>query len=370
MKSLMSILFIFCIFESLSAEEVDVTAFQKELDYIYSIRMHDINDAKNRIEKLSSKLSELTNYQKAQFFNLRAHSELIRGNLDKALVYASKVKNYSNNTDVVARNKVIRSSALYSSGEYQKGFIILYEALDGIDSISSAELKQSLLQNAISLHTGIEIFDKSQELARKMLANARENKNDEYNCIGFVELTTISIKLNNLPQAKTDISNSINNCSKVENNLIELIIEFYKAKILKQEGHLEEAEKVFLSQYQNLIDFGWKSMVVDVQIDLANLYLELNKFDKAKAFAEEAFDYSKSINNTRDIRNSSEVLVKYYKFINNKEDFEHFKKEYLESTNEYLLQTQRKRIAYYQAMNYRAKKKELQNKKVAVTEPF
>ncbi|WP_251358726.1 hypothetical protein [Kangiella sp. TOML190] len=334
------------------------SSYQEKLDYIYSIRLNDINEAKRQLAELAQELNNLSKPQRTQFYNLRAHSELIRGNIQESLGYSRKAESLANKYDFVARAKSLQVVALASSGNYQKSFIELYEILDRIDEIESAELKQSILQNALSQHTNAGIFDKSQELIRMILAQAKRNNSDYYNCFGFLELALLNLTLGNHKQVQFDIDSATTECRKAQNNMAYLTLDVYRAKLSNETGKTAEAKRIYEQQYPKLKTFGWKSMLVDAQIAMAEIYLELKELEKIEPLALAAYNYAKEVNNIREVRDSSLVLSQYFTEIKDDDKAGFYKNKYLEAANELNTQLQKKRIAYYQAMNYRAVKKQ------------
>ncbi len=330
--------------------------YEEQLDYIESIRFHNIHKAKQLLNEFESEYSNLKAIEKARYLNLRAHSSLIQGEIKQAIKSANQVALVTNDFDQLARAKSLEASAFAMSGNYKDFFINVYDLLDRLDEVKSDDLRQAIISNALTRHTSARVFDRARNLANKMLAYGYRSDTKVFICNGYIELTRIEILSNNLHQANAAFKRAQSGCKNAKTPLIKNLIFFLDAQIDSLNGKYEVAKNKIELVQNDINENGWKGLVVVTEILMAKLYLELGALDEVEEFAMSAYSYAKSINDTESIKDASEVLAKYYSKTGNEIESNRFHQEFLKTSIEFHNQVESKRLAYYQAMNYRKSK--------------
>lgn len=337
----------------LVSTSVVANSVEEQLDYINSIRFKNIHKAEELLNEIESEYSNFKAIEKARYLNLRAHSSLIQGEIKQAIKSVNQVALVTSNFDQLARAKSIEASALAMSGNYKDFFINVYGLLDKLDEVKSDELRQAIISNALTRHTSARVFDRARNLANKMLAYGYRSDTKVFICNGHIELTRIEILSNNLNQAKTVFKRAQSACKDAQTPLIENLLFFLDAQMESLNGRHKIAKEKLELVRKDINENGWKGLVVVTEILMAELNLELGIIDQVEEFAMSAYTYAKSINDTESIKDSCEVLAKYYAKTGNEMESNKFHQEFLEASVEFHNQVESKRLAYYQAMNYR-----------------
>ncbi len=328
-------------------------SYDEKLDYIYSIRLNDINKAKNLLVTLEAEYPRFSETQKARYLNLRAHSELIRGQYKNAMHYIKQVLKETDNINYRYRARSLRTVIFSKTGSYQKSFIEMYDLLDGLDKLDDVQLKQDILQNALVEHVQANILDKSQDLVRRNLAFSRKFKDNDGFCNAFYESSLVEKHLNNFEQSQFELDKALPYCEKAQSKLQLLAIKVQRALLEKEKGNLNESKKALEAIYPELVTFSWQLMLMDVQIEMADLYLQLNELAKVEPLVLAAYEFSQNNKDLRKLKKSSMVLARFYRL---KDDFEKsnfYSQQYQSAAIELSNQLEKRRIGYYQAMNIR-----------------
>lgn len=345
------------LFIMLTLSAVNAKEYLAELNYIYSIRQNDVHAAKQHLDKLEKEYNRFTEFEKAKFTNLRAHSEAMYGNFQKSLEFSKKVPSITKNYDLRARAKSLETLVLAFVGNYQESFLGIYNLIDNLEKIKDQEVAQGVMQNALGLHVSARILDKAQELARQAIALAKRNNNKFYECHGNLELAQLSIELKQYNQAKADIKYAKSICKYLESPLQKLVIDAESAHILQGTLELKKALKSYLLVYDQVKSYGWRLMLLDSEVHLSEILLDLKEYDRVEKYALSAYEFSKESNTLDESSKICKILARFYKETNNPTKAKFYRDEYYRAAEELNGQLQRKRIAYYQAMVARADSK-------------
>ncbi|MRX28083.1 hypothetical protein [Kangiella sp. HZ709] len=356
---------IFTLSLSLSCTSLWSKTYQEQLDYIKSISTHDISKAKALLESLEPKLEKFSTKEKALYYYLQAHSYSIRGFYQEAWELAEKVSDHSNDKDLAARTESLKVSILSHQGKFQQSFMTTYQLLDGLEQLTSNELKMDILLDAVTLHTYSEILDKAQDLALRSMAFINKEKLIKHKCNLSVEMGLLNIRLKKYQKAADYFEQAESECSDKTQASWLLIVKTQKAKILMLNERHEMAEQSYLKVFDELVSFGWSGLLVDTQIRIAELYLKMEAFDKIEAYALPAYQSAKKNNQLNDLSDVSFVLTRFYEESGEHKKAQEFRRVYIKSSNELKSLLQKRRLAYYQAMNIR---KELQKSSLVTRE--
>ncbi len=356
---------IFALSLSLSSASLCSQTYQEQLDYIKSISSQDIAKAKVLLESLESELEKFNDREKGHYYYLRAHSDSMRGFYQEAWESAKKVSDYSNDKDLTARTDSLKVLILSHQGKFQQSFMLTYQLLDGLEQLTSNDLKMDILLDAVTLHTYSEILDKAQDLALRSMAFINKEKLTQHKCNLSVEMGLLNIRLKKYQKSLDYFEQAESECSEKTQASWLLIVKTQKAKLLMLNDQHELAEQSYLKVFDELVSFGWNGLLVDTQIRMAELYLQMEAFDKIETYALPAYQSAKKNNQLNDLSDMSLVLTRLYEESGDQKKAEEFRREYIKSSNELKSLLQKRRLAYYQAMNIR---KELQKSSLVTRE--
>ncbi len=334
-------------------------SYLEQLDYLDSIRTTNISKVKSELISLEKEFENLNNNEKAKYNFLRAHSESMRGNYALAYDYANKVAGTTRNKDLLARTESLKVIIYSYQGKVQKAFSKIYKLVDNLKNLNNNQVKLEILLNAQTLHTYSEILDKAQELGLQAMALSSQIGLKDNRCRVSVEMALLQIRLKDYIRAHEYLEQASQGCEQGTDKTTLLIIESQIAKLNMINGNFDLAEQQYLVLITKLIDFGWDGLLVDTQIRIAELYLKMARLERLEEFAIPAFKSSKKDNVLNDLADISLVLAKYYKALDQSNEAMLYRNEFIRSSNELKLQLQKKRLAYYQAMNARAKQQEV-----------
>ncbi|NVJ66689.1 MAG: hypothetical protein HWE16_09375 [Gammaproteobacteria bacterium] len=348
----MRLLIVLLLFSVASAQAED---YSQQLDYLESIRLKEIQTTKQKLAKLEPSFEQFSDFEKARFLNLKAHSLFVGGEINQGIAVAEQVAKFTTDFDQLARARSLLTSAYAMSGNYKEFFIGVYELLDDLHKVQSNELRQAILSNALTRHTSARVFDKARELANKALSYGFRSNEKMFVCNAYIELARIEILSENSNAARVTLDKAEPTCTKQAIPMIDSLIVFLGAQIDQMQGKPQQALKKLEQLKPSLEDNGWKAIIVLADVLSAELHLAIGDAKTAEQLALAAYHYTKAQNDLEILKDACELLSKYYAKIGDDEKSKQFYQEFLEVSVEFYSQVESKRMAYYQAMNYRAK---------------
>ncbi|NVJ66686.1 MAG: hypothetical protein HWE16_09360 [Gammaproteobacteria bacterium] len=355
-RILLIIVFIFAT-NLVVAESIDA-----QLEHIYSIRLNQAEEARNLLQQLEPELGRFNSEQKAKFYSLRAHSAAMAADYNDAIKLSDQAITLAKDYDVKAKAMSLKSKALFISGKFQDSFKTTYEILDNFTKIDSRAIKKDVLMNAIADHLAAGILDQAKLLSLQSLALARSHRDDGIYCEAYYQLSGIEMEYTDYDQVKHQIDIAKPLCAKVNNQLYLLGLEERLASISLVQKSLAQAERQYRDLYKKSEAFGWEIMHAIVQTKLSEIYLQQARYQDAAKYGLAAYRYSKEKNDIHHLKQSSLVLAKLYKELDDVDKANFYNKEYIDAAVKMSGELERRRLGYYQAMNYREKQKELATK--------
>lgn len=340
---------------------------QDKLDQAERLRLDDVSKTKMLLDELANEYAQFSSEQKGQYLLLRIHSAAVNSDFDNVFKYYEQLKSLTKNNNTLARAKSLVSTAQMLKGDYQNGFIGMYEVLDELPNLSNDKIKRSVLLNALSTHVALGVLDKAQEYSRKLLAMAKIGNDQELFCETNFHIAHIQKLFKDYEYAYHLGVEARDVCKKtISRDFLTPLFDQQLAELELEMGKLDEALARLASSEDYFVNKSWPAALASFQIVKARVLFAKKDMDAVLEPLNAAYEYAKKNNDMTVIRDASKVLALFYKEKGNIEKAKMYNTECMEASILLNEQVDKRRLGYYQAMNYRAKQRALNAKKVAL----
>lgn len=324
----------------------DENDYYGQLKRIESIRLDDIKEASNQLDKISQYESEFNEAEKDLHLLLLAHSKAMQSDYDGAKELLTTLTLNSNSVDIRSRAYSILAAIQNIQGNDIDAFVALDNSLSQLSEVNDQIYRLDILQNAVSVYKESELIEYALELSRRHLTEAIRSNRSEPLCHANYELASIEIMAQKMKIAEERLKSASKHCEDSNQRLVLLEIDASLAQIALINQRYDKAEKIMEETYKDIVHYDWKVLTSRANIIYSEIYLVKSKLNEAEKYGTKAYIIAKSTEDKKRTLEAAAVLARIYSKKNDNEKAIKYYKEYMELNNELRTKVRQRKLAF------------------------
>lgn len=324
----------------------DDNNYYNQLKRIESVRLDDIDDARNQLDKISQFESEFNEVEKDLYLLLLAHSKAMQSDYERAKKLLTNLTLQSNSIDIRSRAYSILAAIQNIQGNDIDAFVALDNSLSQLSEVNDQIYRLDILQNAVSVYKESELIEYALELSRRHLTEAIRSNKSEPLCHANYELASIEIMAQKTKIAEERLKATRQHCEEADQKLVLLEIDASLAQIAMINERYDRAEKIMEDRYKDIELYGWGILTSRASIIYSEIFLVKNRLKEAEKYATEAYRMAKDSQDKKRTLEAAAVLAKIYSQKKDNEKAIKYYKEYMELNNELRTKVRQRKLAF------------------------
>lgn len=242
------------------------------------------DEIRERLERLESDLDHANTRQRARFTLIKARSEALEGNSERAidLLNGLLADRDALDPDLELRALNLATNLLVIDDRFEAGFAYFRDALALAPGVSDPEMRADTYSVAADFHARIGEYATAIEYANQAMDQVNRTEAPRAHCIANERRARARLGLNQLQQAIADHQTTIELCESIPDLVFAAGARIGLATALRRQNRSEEAESNLLRAIDMLSLSGFTEGELEARYRLADLMLDQDRVEDAR----------------------------------------------------------------------------------------
>lgn len=323
--------------------------YYQELKSIEKNALNDLSGTKEKLSKIAQHKNEFTQDEQYLYQIVKAHAEALNTNYEKSEALLLQVIESDADTNFKGRAYSLIASTKMIHGQYVESYYYLDKSLSLLDRMDDRSYKVKILSNALNNYNDLEMLDYAMVHARRLLKLGEQENDPVAICMAMFEMALIELNAGKENLAEKRVKKIHSLCDQEIGVLVLHSITSFEAKIALAKNNTEDAKKILEQRYPEVKSFGWEILTAIFEIDLADVYLRNEQYEKAEKFALMGLERARKNRDIKREKNVIRLLAELSTKLNKKSEALEYYQKYIQLEQKLSSSVRQRKLAYGQA---------------------